>query len=385
MRSTIKSALEKAAPCSVEILISEFEGGTANHVRAVAERLAGSQCRAEILCTDHRAPANQAAVPVKTLSERRRLDRFPFTQLAHLVEVGRAPVTGRADLLHAYFYWPIMYGRILKLLGRVSTLVENREDEGFDWTEREYAMLRATRTVPDRVVCVSRAIAELVKRREGVPPERVTVIHNGIDPPASAERGTVRELRRRLGITDEERVVGMVANYERPVKGMDRLLEAVPLVLAEEPGVRFVIVGRGPDFYERQVVERGLGDRVLFAGHQENVAPFYGLMDVSVLTSLSEGLPLVLLESMGHGLPVVATAVGGNAEVVVEGATGYLVPAGDPSAFTDRVVRLLRDRELRRKMGERGRRRIARHFSLDTVARRYGDMYQELAKPGGRP
>lgn len=380
-RPVRSTTADRAGFPSITMLINDFEGGTANHVRSVAERLASSSHRVEIVSSDRRARHARTSVPVTCLSERRRLDRFPFTQAAHLVEVARRLRREPADVVHSYFYWPIMYGRFLKMLGLVSTLVENREDEGFDWSAREYAMLRATRRVPDRVVCVSRAIGDLVVRREGVPADRVRVIHNGIDLPQPPDPSAVRRARSGLGVHPDTPIVGMVANYERPVKGMDQFLEAVPLILASVPRARFVVVGRGPSHFEDRARKMGLGSKVIFAGPQDEIDAYYGLMDVSVLTSLSEGLSLVLLESMGHGLPVVATRVGGNPEVVEDEVTGFLVGADDSPAFADRVVRLLEAPQLRKKMGQAGLQRVRCHFSLETVARRYGELYSSLVEP----
>jgi glycosyltransferase involved in cell wall biosynthesis len=101
-------------------------------------------------------------------------------------------------------------------------------------------------------------------------------------------------------------------------------------------------------------------------------------MDISVLNSFSEGLSLTLLESMGYGIPVVATSVGGNPELVVEGETGYLVPVNNRSLLADRIVKLLVNPELRRRMGEEGRRRIERKFRMQNVANRYLDIYKGL-------
>lgn len=370
----------QAPGCRVKILISDFEGGTANHVRLVAERWDPNRSRAEIVCSDPRIGRVRTPLPVTRLRTPSRLDRFPFTQATHLFEIGRLLRRRPADVVHTYFFWPIMYGRILKAMGRIPVLVENREDEGFDWSEREYAMLRATRGCPDRVICVSNAIADLVIRRERLSPDQVEVIHNGISLPEPVPADVVSRVRRRLGLGDDALVVGMVANYERPVKGIAQFLEAVPMILASTPEAHFVVVGRGPESARERATRMGIGDSVHFVGPQEDVDAFYGLMDISVLSSLSEGLSLVLLESMAHGLPVVATRVGGNPEVVEEGVTGYLVPPDDPRSFAEKVVRLLTSPSLRARMGEAGRQRVEQQFSIETVARRYQTLHGSLVQ-----
>jgi len=122
----------------------------------------------------------------------------------------------------------------------------------------------------------------------------------------------------------------------------------------------------------------GIERFVTFMGHRKDVLRFYEVMDISVLTSLSEGLSITLLESMSHGLPVVATNVGGNPEVVVDGRTGYLVPPKNAQSLADRIVHLLRDPGLRLRMGEEGRRRVERDFQLRDVANRYLDLYRSM-------
>jgi L-malate glycosyltransferase len=121
-----------------------------------------------------------------------------------------------------------------------------------------------------------------------------------------------------------------------------------------------------------------VGDRVVFAGFRRDVHRLYPIMDVSVLTSLSEGLSITILESMSFGIPVVATAVGGNPELVRHGESGFLVPPKDAASFADAVVRVLGDPQLARQFGQEGRKIVERDFALETVAERYADLYRHV-------
>ncbi|MFW6193864.1 MAG: glycosyltransferase, partial [Gemmatimonadota bacterium] len=146
------------------------------------------------------------------------------------------------------------------------------------------------------------------------------------------------------------------------------------------PNAHLLLVGDGP---ERFVIESlidglGLDNRVHLLGLRSDVADLLAGSDLFLLSSVSEAASLSILEAMAVGLPVVATRVGGNPEVVVEGETGHLVPPGDLEAFADRVVELLRRPDLRRRMGEAGRRRVRTEFHLDRVADRYLRLYGEL-------
>lgn len=366
------------------LLTNDFEGGTANHICSLARCWHESGWDAEVVSEDPAAADADLPVPAICLPALDGLDRFPFAQVRRLIQVGKIVAERRPDVVHTYFFWPIMYGRLLKLAGLIPVLVENREDLGFNWGPRQYTMLRSTSSLPDRIVCVSDAIEQHVLEKEGIDEGRTEVIHNGIRMPRQPSDEELSELRDRLGLDAKSPVVTMVANYERPVKGMSDFLDAVPQVLERVPEARFVVVGRGPARYERLADDRGLDSHVVFAGPHPKSAMdgFYALSDVSVLTSHSEGLSLTVLESMSHGLPVVVTRVGGNPEVVLDGETGYLVPPRDPTAFSDRLVSLLRDGEMRRRMGSAARERVRQKFHVESVAHRYLDQYDDLLQGG---
>jgi glycosyltransferase involved in cell wall biosynthesis len=256
--------------------------------------------------------------------------------------------------------------------------VENREDQGFNWGAHEYAWLRATRAAPDRVVCVSEAVLGVVRERERIPDERLVVIRNGVPEPKPAPPRD--RARAELGLDERDLVVGMVANFDRAAKGVDLFLEAIPGIVARVPEARFLLVGRGrnEEDVRRKAVDLELGDRLLFAGFRRDIETAYAAMDLSVLTSLTEGLSITLLESMDHGLPVVVTDVGGNPEVVVHGETGILVPPGDAASFVEAVVGLLLDPEMRRRMGAAARRRVDAEFRIARTAERYAALYEEV-------
>lgn len=258
-------------------------------------------------------------------------------------------------------------------------LVENREDQGFNWGMHEYALLKLTRSLPDRVVCVSEAVQKTVIQREKIDPDRTVVIHNGVVPrtPAPCNR---RAILNELGLMEKHLIVGMVANLNRPVKAVDYFIRAVPYIAVHCPLARFVIFGRGKLEEELKELARALGieEYVVFAGYREDVERFYSVMHISVLTSLSEGLSITLLESMNYGLPVVVTEVGGNPEVVLEGETGFLVPPQDVRALVDKLLLLLVDRSLAEKMGKAGRERVAESFSIHQTAENYLAVYREM-------
>jgi glycosyltransferase involved in cell wall biosynthesis len=283
------------------------------------------------------------------------------------------------DTLHTYFFWPIIYGRILKRVGRARILVENREDTGFKWGRAHHWLLRKVRPNADLVICVSPAVRAAVLSHEPIPSEKVVVVENGVPIPqlVPAHR---EEARRRLALEPNHVLIGMVANLNLPVKAVDRFIEAMPAILAKAPTARFAIAGDGKlrPALEARAERLGMKERVSFLGHLSSVHTLYRALDISVLTSRSEGLSLSLLESMAYGLPVVVTAVGGNVDVVVDGETGHLVPFGDINAFVAATLNLCADEARRERMGFAGRRLCMLRYDISAVSRRYEAHYGAL-------
>lgn len=363
----------------VAILTDNLGGGTATHLITMLKHWDKARWEAVIFTTSRYSDRIVPTVPIKYLPPPDRFRFYPATQLQYFRRLRGIMEEFRPDILHTYFFWSIVYGRILKMTGKVRILVENREDQGFNWGRHEYFWLKGTRRHPDRVVCVSEAVKRVVSEKEGLGPDRLEVVHNGIEVQSDLSGGG-EETRRELGFDSGNLVVGMVANYNRSVKGVGNFLDAVPMIVKEVPSVKFLFVGGGDEGNILLGKARSLGIEpyVIFAGYRKDIRPYYEIMDISVLTSFSEGLSMTLLESMAHGIPIVATRVGGNPEVVEDGVNGYLVPVKDAVALADRVVRLLKDRELRHRMGREGRSLAERKFRVRGAANRYLEIYENL-------
>jgi glycosyltransferase involved in cell wall biosynthesis len=374
----------EGGPGRLLIATDDIGGGTGSHVAALVEKLHHLGWAIRVVCYgagDQRLPTGVALVRGPG---RNRWDRFPVAQLRRARHLEAQVKQWRPDVLHTYFFWSVMYGRYLKRRGAVRCLVENREDQGFNVSAMEYRLLRATAALPDRVVCVASAVKDVVLEREGLSGEQAVVIHNGLPfGPDRHLQAADQGLRHQLGLLPGQPVVGLVANLNREIKGVPFFIEAVPLILQQVSEARFLVLGDGHlrAGLESRVRELGVGDRVIFAGFQEDIHRFYPLMDVSTLTSLSEGLSITILESMSYGLPVVVTRVGGNPELVEDGKTGFLVPPRDPKAFAEAVAALLIDPDRREVMGAHAKASI-QSFRIEEVAARYAGLYRSLV--GGR-
>jgi len=363
----------------IAILTDVLGGGTGKHLSSMLKHWDKTCWQTAVFSSAPVKDWGVPDVPVEYLPPSRFFRFYPIAQVRYLALLNDRIKNRYPDIVHAYFFWSIIYGRLLKLAGKIKILVENREDLGFNWGWHEYIWLRKTNFLPDKIVCVSEAVKKVVLDREGVDESRIAVIKNGVElnlVPSGMQEVT----RRELGFKDDNLVLGMVANYNRSVKGVTHFLDAIPAIVSAVPSARFLFVGGGNEEDDLREKARTLGidSYVVFAGHRNNIHHYYEIMDISVLTSLSEGLSLTLLESMSHGIPIVATKVGGNPEVVVEGQTGYLVPVKDTQNLVDRIVKLLQNQELRRSMGREGRLRAERKFQMRDVANRYLDIYKGL-------
>ncbi|MCK4596461.1 glycosyltransferase, partial [bacterium] len=176
---------------------------------------------------------------------------------------------------------------------------------------------------------------------------------------ASKEEVTAK--RQELGYGPNEIFVGNVARLV-PVKDHQCLLRAMNLVTSVLPHARLIIVGDGPERsrLKRLAVDLSLGERVQFLGERRDVWDLMGIFDLFVLSSLSEGVSMTLLEAMVAAKPVVATHVGGNIELINNGCNGLLVPTDDPEALTAAILRLLQDRRLAQRMGQVARQEVER-------------------------
>jgi glycosyltransferase involved in cell wall biosynthesis len=245
------------------------------------------------------------------------------------------------------------------------------------------ALDNATARLCARILAVSEDTRRAFQR-QGFPPRLMETVHNGVDTEA-LEAAPPPGIRRELDIPADAVALCHIGRVS-PVKGQRELLEALARLTPRRPEVRVVLVGEDVEAggayraeLERLAASLGLGEIVRFAGFRPEAAAALKEMDVLVLPSWIEGLPLVVLEAMAQAKPVVATAVGGTPEAVIDGETGLLVPPRDRVALMEALERVLDDDPLRRRLGEAGQARCRAHFEAAAMDRRVLEVYDEVA------
>lgn len=227
-----------------------------------------------------------------------------------------------------------------------------------------------------RVACVSGSIADIAQSA-GVPADKIAILPNAIAPlPASA--GCVTDDSAKSAASTP--LVGFVGRL-RSEKGPDLFLECFEHIRQEVPEVRAVLLGDGPDRagIEARIETMDLGNAVRVVGYVDDIDSWLHRMDVLVLSSRTEGTPMVLLEAMHAGTPIAAFAVGGVADLLDDGECGLLASPDDVRALARQALRLLRDSVLRTRLSGRAKARIAKEYGIDRSASIWDSLYR-LAK-----
>lgn len=311
-----------------------------------------------------------------------------------LVQLLRLMRRRQFDVLHTHTTLASVIGRIAGRLAGIPVIVHTAH--GFRFHEHRHPLTNAAlirletimgRYFTDHLFTVSGEDQQTAIRRRIVRPGRVERIHSvGVDARRFGPSVPSTLSRAELNLRPGDRVVGFVGRLVRE-KGVVELITAMRTVVDGVPSARLLVVGdtlasdrdRGASAVVRAEVDRlGLREHVIFAGFRDDVAAMYRLMDVFVLPSWREGMPVTVIEAMASGLPVVATDIRGCREEVVDGVTGYLVPRQDAGALGQAILRLVSDPGLAGKLGEAGRQRAVAEFDESTVVAQQVAAYRRL-------
>ena len=228
----------------------------------------------------------------------------------------------------------------------------------------------------DKIVAVSSDLSKILEER--YPSEKIITIYNGLDVSEFDGRSPSINLKPEFGITDENKLIGIFARLN-PEKGIGLFLKAAKLISLTAPQIRFFIVGEGPlyDELKDETARLNLEKNVILAGFREHAIDLLCQMDVVVLSSVHEGMPMVLLEAMALRRPIVATAVGGIPEVIEHRKTGILVPPGDVHSLAMACLELIENETLAKQIGIDARKKVEKRFLAQGMLDKLLSLYQE--------
>lgn len=291
-----------------------------------------------------------------------------------VIELARLLEKERVTVVHTHNPQPLIYGAPAALISGAKH-VHTKHGANPDSARRKLVRQLAGH-LADAYVAVSPETAEIARKQRECTNKRLSVIENGVDVERFARDERARlEVRRELGIPDDAWVIGTVGRVA-PEKDHALLVRAAAPLLGDR--TRLVIAGSGPEEARlRTLVESDAHARfVHLLGARSDVERVLSALDVFVLSSKTEGLPLVLPEAMAAGLPVVSTAVGGIPSVVREGVTGLLVPAGQPERLRSALASLEADRSRAAQMGRAARQLALERYSRKRMIDDYLALYQ---------
>ena len=302
--------------------------------------------------------------------------KFDFSVIFKLITILKQK---NIHILHTWMFTSNFFGRVSGIFSRVPIIIAS--ERGVDrWKNKFYLLIDwALSCFTDRIICVSKGVRNFYNRYANISLSKLITIYGGI------------ELNNRININEQKKeefgfkkgstvitTIGHLVSY----KGIKYMLFAAVKVINNFPGVRFLIVGEGPDEnrLKKLVKKLNISQNVIFIGLRRDIRDILSITNIFVLPSLIEGLPNVIIEAMLAGKPVIATNIPGNDELVVDQETGLLVHPKDANSLASAIITLLENPEMGKKMGLSGEKRIKKHFSINKTIRKTEELYETLIK-----
>jgi glycosyltransferase involved in cell wall biosynthesis len=299
---------------------------------------------------------------------------FQRWSLSELLKLSNLARDSRIEVFHSHSSRAHVFGQLLSwLTGIPCVATAHNQYIQLNWMFHLY------------VIAVSEATRRFHRRFNGVRSQRIGVVHNFLDgrPFHDVPPNARNQVRASFDILDTSPVLGTVGTLF-PYKGLTYLIRGLKEIATGIPDARLLIVGDGPSRYKQKLKNEadrlGLRKQIVWAGHRIDIPQVLSAMDLFVMPSLRDSLPMAVMEAMAAGLPVVATTVGGLPECVLGGKTGLLVPPADHRALSEAVICLLSDKELCRRFGEAGRKRVQHNFSMEIILPKIEAILSRVSK-----
>jgi len=285
------------------------------------------------------------------------------------------------DILHCHQYTPWVYGVLAAFMTATKVIfTEHGRFYPDSSTWKRKLVNPWLHRITNRTTAISEATQHALAKYENLPIADVQVIYNGISP-LEIDENIAKRLRNQLGIDEDTLCLGTVARFD-PIKNHSMMLYAFRQVLNHGIKAKLVIVGDGEMRSEinRIISEQKMEQDVILTGYQADARHYLALMDIYLLSSLSEGTSMTLLEAMSISKPCVVTDAGGNPEIIIDKLNGLVTPNDDADAFAEAIIRLADDEELRCGMAKESLSRYKNKFSATSMCNQFKKLYFEVSK-----
>ena len=361
------------------------------HINTERTWRGGEQQTLNLLCGLHRRKINSHLIcqpdsPMAHKASEAGLRVIPVAMHAEIDLMAAGRIRShiqkcKYDIIHSHTSHAHTLAYVASIGCRVCRLVTRR----VDFSIFRHSFLRLSgikyRHMADCYIAISHKI-KAVMVADGIAADRIFVVHSGIDPQRFM-RATGDHLLSEFDIKENQQVVINVAHLAGH-KGQNYLVRAIPHVLAKLPDTRFFIVGKGELMDELKETASGLGLKreLIFTGFRNDVAGFYKIADLYVMSSVQEGLGTAVLDALALAKPVVATNTGGLPEIIHDGKTGRLVAPADPEALADGIVDMLTGVEAAQAMANAGRAMVQNRFSIEAMVDNNIEVYKKVLANG---
>lgn len=332
------------------------------------------QIRADLVCQPHSPMAERAigeGITVFPIAMRSEVGFWAGSRIRRLLKKFKYDIVhSHTSHAHSLAYWAALSCRIPRLVTR-----------RVDFSIFRHSFLHLSgikyRRMADYYIAISRKIKDVLVN-DGLPPERIFVVHSGIDP-ERFRHISGNHLISEFNVQPDEKVVINVAHLAGH-KGQQYLVRAIPHVLKKDRNIRFFIIGGGELLTELQALSASLGinQHLVFTGFRRDVGAFYKLADLFVMSSVQEGLGTAVLDALALGKPVVAANSGGIPEIIDNGQTGRLVAPANPYALAEGIIELLTNTAYAKRMAQRGCQLVHEKFSIDTMVANNIRVYRNI-------
>lgn len=359
----------------LQIIPTLDQGGAEKQMTLLACGLKCADCDVHVCAITRGGPWSdklaEAGVPLTIIGKRWKADPLAYWRLERYVRALRP------RLVQTWLFAANSYGRLAATRAGVPAIVAGERCVDRWKTDWQFTIDRFLARRTDRITVNSSGVRTFYEQH-GLPSEKFVVIPNGIELPSPPEESRSAILEE-LGLPPDAKLIGAVGRLW-PQKRIKDLMWAADLLKTIHKDTHLLVIGDGPLWsklhqYRRQI---HIEDRVHLLGHRTDVPRLMPHFDVLWLGSGYEGLPNSVMEAMSHSVPVVATDIPGNRDLVIPDETGYLVPVGDRAAFARWTHKVLDDPQLAARLGQAGRDRIAKEFTVEQMIDRYAKLYRQL-------
>jgi glycosyltransferase involved in cell wall biosynthesis len=359
-------------------------GGTQQVIRQLVENMDESKVQSEIVCIDGRLGElgeilQEQGVSLHILKRQLGFDTSLIKALYHLIKANQY------DVVHCHQYTPYVYGLIASILTKAEVIFTEHGRFYPDYGTLKRQLINPLMSLfTCKITAISKATKDALVKFEHFKEKDIEVIYNGIVDNSQLEFNKLT-IKKQLDIPEQYLVLGTISRLQ-PIKNQTMMIRAFQRVQCKYKNIHLLIVGDGKikPVLEVLVNELGLNQSVTFTGFQQNSYRYHQVIDVFLLPSFSEGASMTLLEAMSFSKPSVVTDVGGNSELVKNNITGFVVESNNLNNYSDALMQMLSDSDLRISFGNSAKKRFEKYFSIDRMINSFTQLYISNAKKSSK-